>query len=216
MTEILQIFSIVILIFSIVIHEFAHGWMADYLGDPTAKHLGRLTLNPIPHIDLMGSIIIPLFLLLSNSGFIIGWAKPVPYNPYNLKDQKKGPALVGAAGPISNLTIALVFGIIIRILLMQGFAIDSNIIMLFSIIVFYNILLAVFNLVPIPPLDGSKILFHFLPYSMRGVRETLERNGMLFLILFIFFGFQLIIPIMLFLFSLITGDIGLLNAVFLS
>jgi Zn-dependent protease len=216
MAEILQVFSIIILIFSIVIHEFAHGWMADSLGDPTARHMGRLTLNPIPHIDLMGSIIIPLFLLLSNSGFIIGWAKPVPYNPYNLKDQKKGPALVGAAGPISNLTIALVFGIIIRILLMQGFAIDSNIIMLFSIIVFYNILLAVFNLVPIPPLDGSKILFHFLPYSMRGVRETLERNGMLFLILFIFFGFQLIIPIMLFLFSLITGDIGLLNAVFLS
>jgi Zn-dependent protease len=216
MSEILQIFSIVILIFSIVIHEFAHGWMADSLGDPTARHMGRLTLNPIPHIDLMGSIIIPLFLLLSNSGFIIGWAKPVPYNPYNLKDQKKGPALVGAAGPISNLMITLVFGIIIRILLLQGFVADSNIIMLFSIIVFYNILLAIFNLVPIPPLDGSKILFHFLPYSMRGVRETLERNGILFLIIFIFFGFQLIIPIMLFLFSLITGDIRLLNAVFLS
>lgn len=216
MAEILQIFSIVILIFSIVIHEFAHGWMADSLGDPTAKHLGRLTLNPIPHIDLMGSIIIPLFLLLSNSGFIIGWAKPVPYNPYNLKDQKNGPALVGAAGPASNLLLALIFGIIIRILLIQGIAMDSSIIMLFSIIVFYNILLAIFNLVPIPPLDGSKILFHFMPYSMHGIRETLERNGMLFLILFIFFGFQLIIPIMLFLFSLITGDIGLLNAVFLS
>jgi len=216
MAEILQIFSIVILIFSIVIHEFAHGWMADSLGDPTAKHLGRLTLNPIPHIDLMGSIIIPLFLLLSNSGFIIGWAKPVPYNPYNLRDQKNGPALVGAAGPASNLLLALIFGIIIRILLIQGVAMDSSIIMLFSIIVFYNILLAIFNLVPIPPLDGSKILFHFLPYSMHGVRETLERNGILFLIIFIFFGFQLIIPIMLFLFSLITGDIGLLNAVFLS
>ncbi len=216
MAEILQIFSIVILIFSIVIHEFAHGWMADYLGDPTARHMGRLTLNPIPHIDLIGSIIIPLFLILSNAGFIIGWAKPVPYNPYNLRDQKNGPALVGAAGPASNLIIALVFGIIIRILLMQGMAMDSNIIMLFSIIVFYNILLAIFNLVPIPPLDGSKILFHFLPYSMHSVQETMERNGMLFLILFIFFGFQLIIPIMLFLFSLITGDIRLLNAVFLS
>lgn len=216
MAEILQIFSIVILIFSIVIHEFAHGWMADSLGDPTAKHLGRLTLNPIPHIDLMGSVIIPLFLLLSNAGFIIGWAKPVPYNPYNLRDQKNGAALVGAAGPASNLMIALVFGIIIRILLIQGMAMNSSIIMLFSIIVFYNILLAIFNLVPIPPLDGSKILFHFLPYSMHGVRETMERNGMLFLLLFIFFGFQLIIPIMLFLFSLITGDIGLLNAVFLS
>lgn len=216
MAEILQIFSIVILIFSIVIHEFAHGWMADSLGDPTARHMGRLTLNPIPHIDLMGSIIIPLFLLLSNAGFIIGWAKPVPYNPHNLRDQKNGPALVGAAGPASNLLLALIFGIIIRILLGQGMAMNSDMIMLFSIIVFYNILLAVFNLVPIPPLDGSKILFHFLPYSMHNIRETLERNGILLLILFIFFGFQLIIPIMLFLFSLITGDIGLLNAVFLS
>ncbi len=216
MAEILQIFSIVILIFSIVIHEFAHGWMADYLGDPTARHMGRLTLNPIPHIDLIGSIIIPLFLILSNAGFIIGWAKPVPYNPYNLRDQKNGPALVGAAGPASNLLLALIFGIIIRVLLLQGVAMNSDMIMLFSVIVFCNILLAVFNLVPIPPLDGSKILFHFLPYSMHGVRETLERNGMLFLILFIFFGFQLIIPVMLFLFSLITGDIGLLNAVFMS
>ncbi len=205
MAEILQIFSIVILIFSIVIHEFAHGWMADYLGDPTARHMGRITLNPIPHIDPIGSILLPLFLLASGAGFIIGWAKPVPYNPYNLRDQKNGPALVGAAGPASNLLIALIFGVLIRVLIFQGIAVDSSIIALLGIIVFYNILLAVFNLVPIPPLDGSKVLFYFLPYSMREAREILERNGILILFLFIFFGFGLIIPLIEFLFHLITG-----------
>jgi Zn-dependent protease len=214
MFEILQLFSIAVLIFSIVIHEFSHGWMANHLGDPTAKYMGRLTLNPIPHIDLMGSIILPLFLLISNAGFIIGWAKPVPYNPYNLKDQKNGPALVGIAGPASNLLLAIIFGVIIRILLIQGVAVDSSIIMFFGLVVFYNILLAVFNLVPIPPLDGSKVLFHFLPYSMHNVREILERNGILFLIIFIFFGFKLIIPIMLFLFVLITGSLELLLVIF--
>lgn len=205
MSETLQIFSFVILIFSIVIHEVSHGWMANYLGDPTAKYMGRLTLNPIPHIDLLGSIIIPFILLISNTGFIIGWAKPVPYNPYNLRDKKNGEMLVALAGPASNLLLALIFGIIIRILLFQGIGVNSSIISFFSIVVFYNILLAIFNLVPIPPLDGSKVLFHFLPYSSRNIREVLERNGMLFLIIFIFFGFRLILPIMFFLFSLFTG-----------
>jgi len=205
MLEMLSIFSFIILIFSIVIHEVSHGWMANYLGDPTARQMGRLTLNPIPHIDLMGSIIIPLFLLISNTGFIIGWAKPVPYNPYNLRDKKNGEMLVALAGPASNLLLALIFGIIIRILLFQGIGIDSSIISFFSIVVFYNVLLAIFNLVPIPPLDGSKALFHFLPYSSHNIREVLERNGMLFLIIFIFFGFRLILPVMFFLFSLFTG-----------
>jgi len=205
MFETLQIFSFVVLIFSIVIHEFSHGWMAYYLGDSTAKNLGRLTLNPLPHIDLMGSVLLPLILLLTNAGFIIGWAKPVPYNPYNLKDQKNGEMFVALAGPVSNLLIAVIFGVAIRILLLQGMTPENSIIGFFSIIVFYNILLAIFNLVPIPPLDGSKVLFYFLPYSMHNVREVLERNGLLFLLIFIFFGFQLIIPVMLFLFTLITG-----------
>jgi Zn-dependent protease len=205
MSDILQIFSFVVLIFSIVIHEFSHGWVAYYLGDPTAKHLGRLTLNPIPHIDPLGSIILPFILLITNAGFIIGWAKPVPYNPYNLRDQKNGEMLVALAGPASNLLMAVIFGIAIRILLFQGMAPGSSIISFFSIIVFYNILLAIFNLIPIPPLDGSKIFFHFLPYSMHKVREVLERNGFLFLLIFIFFGFRLIIPVMFFLFTLITG-----------
>jgi Zn-dependent protease len=204
MSEVLQIFSFVVLIFSIVIHEFSHGWVAYYLGDPTAKHLGRLTLNPLPHIDLMGSVLLPFILLITNAGFIIGWAKPVPYNPYNLRDQKNGEMLVALAGPASNLLLAVIFGVAIRILLLQGIDPSNSIILFFSIIVFYNILLAVFNLIPIPPLDGSKILFHFLPYSMHNVREILERNGLLFLLIFIFFGFQLIIPVMLFLLTGLT------------
>ena len=214
MADIIQIFSFVILIFSIVIHEFAHGWMANSLGDPTAKFMGRLTLNPIAHIDLVGSVILPLFLLLSGSSYMFGWAKPVPYNPYNLRDKKKGELLVAVAGPVSNLMIALIFGIIIRMLLLQGYAIDNNIIIMFGIIVLYNVLLAVFNLVPIPPLDGSKVLFHFLPYSMQNIREVLEKNGMIFIILFIFFGFQFIIPIILILFVFMTGSSDLLMVMF--
>jgi len=209
MTETFQIFALLVLIFSIVIHEFAHGWMADQLGDPTARYMGRLTLNPIAHIDPIGSIVLPLILFLTNAGFIIGWAKPVPYNPYNLKDQKKGPAMVALAGPAANLMIAAIFGIAIRILNSYDPIGYGNIIGLFFIIVVYNILLAVFNLVPLPPLDGSKILDSILPYSMRGIMTFLERNYMLFLLAFIFFGFKLILPIVGLLADLFVGNWGL-------
>lgn len=211
MEFIIAIFLVIILVFSAVIHEFSHGWMANHLGDPTAKHMGRLTLNPIPHIDLMGSVLVPLFLIIANVGIIFAWAKPVPYNPYNLRDKKNGEMLVALAGPVSNLIVAVIFGIIVQIMMMQG--IDSSIIMLFGLIIFINIILAIFNLLPIPPLDGSKILFHFLPYSMRGVRETLERHGMLILLIFIFFlsGFRLVIwPILIFLFITFTNSPELL------
>jgi len=206
MSEIIQIFGFVVLIFSIVIHEFSHGWMADQLGDPTARFMGRLTLNPIPHIDPMGSVILPLFLLLSGSSFIIGWAKPVPYNPYNLKDQKKGPALVALAGPLSNLTIAVIFGVLSRILVAQGGVAYANEILFFNLIILYNVLLAVFNLVPLPPLDGSKILSAILPQSMQGIMQFLEKNYVLFLMIFIFFGFQLIEPIIVSLYIIIAGN----------
>ena len=211
MDFIIAIFLVIILVFSAVIHEFSHGWMANHLGDPTAKHMGRLTLNPISHIDLMGSVVVPLFLIIANVGIIFAWAKPVPYNPYNLRDKKNGEMLVALAGPVSNLIVAVIFGIIVRIMIMQE--IGSSIIVLFGLIIFINIILAIFNLLPIPPLDGSKILFHFLPYSMHRVRETLERHGMLILLIFIFFlgGFRLIIwPILVFLFIVFTNSTELL------
>lgn len=210
MNETLQIFSIIVLIFSAVIHEYAHGWMADRLGDPTARYMGRLTLNPLAHLDPVGSVLVPIVLLFT-TGFMVGWAKPVPYNPYNLKDQKNGPALVGIAGPGSNLLLALIFGIAIRILMLQGESVDSRLVILFGIIVLYNILLALFNLMPIPPLDGSKVLFHLMPYSMHGVREFLERNSMLLLIAFILFGFDyILVPLLVAMFSVVTGNSDLL------
>lgn len=210
MSETLQIFSIIVLIFSAVIHEYSHGWMADKLGDPTARYMGRLTLNPLAHLDPLGSVIVPIVLLVT-SGFMVGWAKPVPYNPYNLKDQKNGPALVGLAGPGSNLLIAIIFGIAIRIYMLQGSAIDDRVVMLFGVIVLYNIMLALFNLMPIPPLDGSKVLFHLMPYSMHSVREFLERNYLLLLIAFILFGFDyILVPLLVLSFEIVTGSSQLL------
>ncbi len=199
------IFLIVILIFSIVIHEISHGAMANYLGDPTAKYAGRLTLNPIKHLDPIGSILVPLFLIIMRSPFLIGWAKPVPINPHNFRDQKYGSAKVAMAGPGANLLLALFFGLVIRFF--SG-AIDSPVLFsMFGLIVFINILLAVFNLLPIPPLDGSHVLFTFLPYSMEHFKITLSQYGFFILILFFFLGgFKILAPIIFGIYSLITGQ----------
>lgn len=199
------IFQLAILLMSIVIHEFSHGWMAYQLGDTTAKDYGRLTLNPIKHLDLWGSFIVPLTIyVLSYGRAVFGWAKPVPYNPYNLRDRRYGSAKVAIAGPGSNLLVALVFGLMVRVMPTNS-VILANLAQLFSFIVLINIVLAVFNLVPIPPLDGSKILFTFLPRSANSIRVFLEQYGMIILLLFIFFAFDLILPIVLGLFKLIVG-----------
>jgi Zn-dependent protease len=193
------LFGIVILILSIIVHEVAHGVAADSLGDPTAKYAGRLTLNPIPHIDPVGSILLPLLTFFSG-GFIFGWAKPVPYNPFNLRNQRWGELLVALAGPASNLVLAAIFGLLIRLLpLSQSFT------TIFSLVVIVNLSLAIFNLIPIPPLDGSKILFAFLPLSMLHVRYFLERFGFLLVILFVVFLGSIISPIIGTLFTLMTG-----------
>jgi Zn-dependent protease len=197
------IFAIAVLIMSVVIHEVSHGYVADFLGDPTARYAGRLTLNPIKHLDFIGSFLVPLFTYMLG-GFIFGWARPVPYNPYNLKDQRWGPAIVGIAGPVSNIITAVFFGLLIR-LGNSIFVLPEAFIAIATLIVFINIILAVFNLVPIPPLDGSKVLFALIPYKYHEVQYKLEQYGFLLLLLFIFFFFQLIIPIVLFLFKLITG-----------
>ncbi|MBD3282221.1 MAG: site-2 protease family protein [Candidatus Portnoybacteria bacterium] len=199
------IIQILILLMSVVIHEVSHGAMANYLGDPTAKYQGRLTLNPIKHLDFWGSLIVPLFLLAVGSPVLFGWAKPVPYNPYNLKDQRWGPAKVAAAGPLANLSIALIFGMAIRFIPMQSFAYTQSLIQIFAYIVILNILLAVFNLMPIPPLDGSKILLAILPSRFEHIARSIEKYSIFILLFFIFFIFQLIIPVVFWLFRLITG-----------
>lgn len=201
--DIQGIFFIVILLLSAVIHEYTHGFVANLLGDSTAERAGRLTLNPLAHIDGFGTVLLPLMLYFFSGGsFLFAYAKPVPYNPYNLKYPRWGPALVGLAGPGINLLIAVIFGLAIRApghLPLAEF---------FLIVMRANIVLGVFNLVPIPPLDGSKLLFSLLPNRAAGLAETLERHGMWFLIFFIFFGFQYISPIMGWLSLFITGGYG--------
>lgn len=193
------IFSIVILIMSVVVHEVSHGYMAYYFGDVTAKMAGRLTLNPLKHLDMTGSVIIPTIAYLT-TGFIFGWAKPVPYNPYNLRNAKVAEPMVALAGPLSNFIVALFFGLLIR----SGL-ISYNLIQPASLIVFINIVLGLFNLIPIPPLDGSKILFGILPYNLMYIRTFLEKNWYWLIFIFIFFVWELFVPVIYAVFSLFTG-----------
>lgn len=196
---VLFIFNLAVLIMSVVAHEVSHGLVASKLGDPTARDLGRLSFNPLKHLDFTGSFLVPLISYLAG-GFIFGWAKPVPYNPYNLKNQKWGPAAVAAAGPLSNFAIALIFGLALR-----WAPVPAASALGLSLIIYINILLGVFNLVPIPPLDGSKILAAVLPYRYERQLVALERWGMFLVIMFIFFLFPLIAPIVPVIFQLITG-----------
>lgn len=197
------IFQIVILIFSVIIHEVSHGAMALAFGDKTAQYEGRLTLNPIKHIDWFGSIILPLLLYLSHIGFMIGWAKPVPYNPYNLRNPKIAEPLVSFAGPLSNIIVAVIFGLIIRFVLVLNPSL-INLVTVFSYVVIINISLAIFNLVPIPPLDGSKILFSMFPNRF-AFSEAWAKYGILIIILLLTFISSIISPIIFWLFKLITG-----------
>jgi len=205
-------FIIAVLIISIIIHEVAHGYAADALGDPTARLQGRLTLNPLPHVDLLGSIIIPGLLVLTGANILFGWAKPVPYNPYNLRNQRFGEAMVAAAGPLTNIAIAVVFGLLIRFGLLGGF-ISAPFATFAGIIVYTNILLACFNLIPFPPLDGSRILKSLLPYRMGRYFESIERLSatygllatFLFLIIFMNLLWPFFMSFLMFLFALLTG-----------
>ena len=200
------IFYFIIIIPSAIIHEYAHGWMAWMLGDPTAKYAGRLSLDPRVHIDKWGTILLPIFLyFVSGGSFVFAYAKPVPYNPYNLKNQKWGPALVGLAGPMANIATALVFSIFIRVAGIPSSSFIFSIISFFTLIVYANIVLAIFNLMPIPPLDGSKILYAVLPDSAYKVREFLERYSIFLLFFFIFFAFEIIRPVIEAVFRLMVG-----------
>lgn len=194
------IFQIAILIMSIVIHEVAHGYAARYYGDLTAEYEGRLTLNPVKHIDPVGSVFVPLLSYLFG-GFVFGWAKPVPYNPYNLKPGRWPEAFVALAGPLSNIGLAVVFGLSLRLM-------DNPSLSFVTItagIVYINVLLAVFNLMPVPPLDGSKLLFALFPEKIYKLRGFFERYGLILVLFFIFFVWQLVAPLVSIFFTFLTG-----------
>lgn len=177
------LFYFCIIIPSAMFHEYAHAWAADRLGDPTARYAGRLNLDPRVHIDLIGTILLPLSLFLFSGGrFLFAYAKPVPINYYNLKNGKRDLLLTALAGPASNFLIAVIFAVLARFLLI------GNISIFLLLIVYANVLLAVFNLIPIPPLDGSKILSAVLPDRYQGLLRKMERGGgLVFILIFIIF-----------------------------
>lgn len=219
------LFIILILVLSVVIHEVAHGSVANSLGDPTAKYAGRLTLNPLKHLDPFGSVILPLLLVMTKAPVVIGWAKPVPINPYNFTDQKYGRLKVSLAGPAANLLLALIFGIASRFVplamevksevvasifysgqMMVGFW--EQIFFFFLAITFVNILLGLFNLIPIPPLDGSHILFTFFPSLEIKMTRAYAKIGFLGTILLLFLLWNLfpfLIQAVYSLFRLVVG-----------
>ena len=206
------ILSFIVLIISIIAHEVAHGYAADSLGDPTPRLAGRLTLNPLSHIDPMGSIVIPALLMLSGSSLLFGWAKPVPYNPYNLSNKRWGEAFVAIAGSATNLLLAVVFGLLVRY---GAPALSPAALSLAATIAFVNLFLGLFNLIPFPPLDGFPALRAALPWHLATGLNRLERQmrdmGALSLILFLFF-FSLLFSgpffsLVIWVFSLITGGV---------
>jgi len=172
------LFLYFIIILSAVFHEFLHAWTADYLGDSTAKLLGRLTLNPLKHMDLFGTVLLPLLLLFTVGGFI-GYAKPVPYNPLNLRDRKYGDTKVAFAGPAGNFLLAALFAPLVRFAPLEG-----TFMLAITWIIYINIFLGLFNLIPIPPLDGSKLLMNLFPRS----RFTLMRFSFVGVFLAIMFA----------------------------
>lgn len=225
---IISIFSIIILIFSVILHEYGHAFMANKLGDSTAKDMGRLTLNPIPHIDLFGSILLPLFFVISGLNFMIAWAKPVPYNPNNIRDKKYGDLKVALAGPGSNFIVAIFFGLLARFIPLAQFTkgklltsflsgdfsyisaqisgdVVGAIFLLSIMFCFFNLLLGIFNLIPIPPLDGSKVIANFLPEKLKYKLFSIERYGLFIILIFVSLGFfqLLFYPILFSLFFLV-------------
>lgn len=186
---------------AIIIHEISHGYIAYKLGDPTAKNQGRLSFNPIVHIDPLGSILLPLALSLSGSSFLFGWAKPVPINPQYFKNPQKGMMWVALAGPVSNICLALCSSLILHSVFSGPI---TNISIAYwqhylTYFIFLNIILAIFNLVPIPPLDGSRILLYFSPYKIQYLLLKIEPYGFPIIFLLAYLNF----------FSIIIGSIAI-------
>ncbi len=205
------IFYIAILVMSVVIHEISHGFMAEYFGDKTARFAGRLTLNPIKHLDMFGSILLPALLVISHAPFLVGWAKPVPYNPENLSNKKWGTIAVAIAGVLANFCLAIFFGILIRFApvifgLPPYDALEPHpFYVITRMIIIVNLGLGIFNLVPIPPLDGSKIIFSLLPTSFNDIINFFETYSFILIIVFVVFFSNYLFPILIFLYQNITG-----------
>lgn len=186
-----------------MIHEVAHGLVAFWQGDPTAKLAGRLTLNPIKHIDPIGSILVPIICALLPGGLILGWAKPVPFNPYNLRNKRFGEAMVAFAGPLSNLIIAVSLGMFMRF---SGVVLMEHTVSLLITAIYINIVLAIFNLVPLPPLDGSKIAYAMFPQKTTQILRKIEGYGFILTFIFIIGFIELIQPVIRMIFNLIVGN----------
>ena len=196
----------VIFLLSLTVHECAHAWMAERSGDSTGRYLGRVTLNPLPHIDILGTVILPLSMVIMGTGMMFGWAKPVPFNPMNLRDRKVGEIVIALAGPFSNILLAIIFFILFKVVA-NGWVISPDSLgdlaqpvgMMLYIGIQINVVLAIFNLIPIPPLDGHHVLRNLLPdtlaESFANASPMLGLIGMVFLLSTGFAGY-LITPVM--------------------
>jgi Zn-dependent protease len=197
-----QLIMLVVLFFSVIIHEVSHGYIALLNGDPTAKLYGRLTLNPLPHIDPVGTILVPALLFLSHSSILFGWAKPVPVNPMNFRNYRTGELSVSAAGPLSNFFLAAVFA-----QLLPWTENNPGFFLFCKYGVIINLYLMLFNLIPIPPLDGSKVVMPLLPPSLQQLYAQLEPVGFVLILILLYSGLWsfLVMPVFRFLIGILLG-----------
>jgi Zn-dependent protease len=200
--------SLCIFFFAVIIHEYAHGWVAWKLGDSTARFMGRLTLNPIAHIDPVGTIFLPLFLIITHSPVLFGWAKPIPVDFFNLNNPKRDMIWVGLAGPAANIIFAIALSLLLKIPLLTASQLAVSVI---TTAITANLVLAVFNLLPIPPLDGSRIAMGLLPYNLGAEYAKMEPYGFIIIFALLWMGFinTIIWPIVIFLANLLIGHFSM-------